>query len=101
MKLDKAYTPCELMSFIGRRMRMKCVDGEIIKGEVYGYTTAPDSDDDQMHIYILSPRIGCGVDVAEDEIESFRPIQENTKPIHRNSSRTYKRKKDRPKYPYL
>lgn len=73
MLLDEVYSGKELMSFVGKRMRMKCVDGEVIKGEVFGYTSNHDSDDGQNHVFIFSPKMGFGVDVGEDEISSFEP----------------------------
>ncbi len=76
MKLKEQYTGEELTSFIGKRMKMICVDGEVIKGEVYGYTSKYDSCDGQIHVFIYSPRMGFGVDVAEDEIVQFVPTGE-------------------------
>lgn len=73
MRLNEQYTSKELISFIGERMKMVCVDGEIIIGEMYSYINEHDSDDGYVHVYIYSPKIDGVVDVGEDEISQFSP----------------------------
>ena len=74
MKLTDAYTGKQLMSFVGKTVRLECTDREVMRGELYGFTTKHDSFDGQVHVYIHSQRLGHGVDVGEDEIVSFSLI---------------------------
>ena len=66
-----------LWEYVGKNIKVICNDGQIIKGKCDEYTQALDNEPEIASISIASisiARIGYGIEIYENEIESIEVI---------------------------
>ena len=61
-----------LWEYVGKNIKVICDDGQIIKGKCDEYTQALDNEPEIASISIA--RIGYGIEIYENEIESIEVI---------------------------
>lgn len=64
MKFGEDISYDELREKVGKRITVKCTDGDILEGTFQGCT----SDDDGVNLAMYFDKIDASVDVPEEEI---------------------------------
>jgi len=62
----------KLWEYVGKNIKVTCIDEQIIEGKCDGYTQALDNEPEIASISI--ERIGYGIEIYENEIKSIEVI---------------------------
>jgi hypothetical protein len=60
----------KLWEYVGKNIKVTCIDGQIIEGKCDGYTQALDNEPEIASISIA--RTGYGIEIYENEIKSIK-----------------------------
>lgn len=74
--MDKELTEIEVEEFVGKKIRVNCVDGDIIEGLCYDFTKALDNTPEVAEIGMKTERYKNGITgITLPEIKSIEVIE--------------------------